>query len=115
MHRLLMLSNTYKMSSAYDPKAAAVDPENRLHWRFDVRRLEAEEIRAARSALDAVPQVMSIAQLGTRLHALVDPAVPEPEALLWRALESAGVAADVERARPSLEDVFVAATRREPS
>ena len=47
MHRLLMLSNTYKMSSAHDPKAAAVDPENRLHWRFDVRRLEAEEIRDA--------------------------------------------------------------------
>jgi ABC-2 type transport system ATP-binding protein len=80
-----------------------------------VVEIEAEEIRAARSALDAVPEVMSIAQLGTRLHALVDPAVPEPETRLRRALASAGVAAHVERARPSLEDVFVAATRASPS
>jgi hypothetical protein len=45
LHRRIMLSNTYKMSSRYDPKAAAVDPENRLHWRNDRRRLEAEEVR----------------------------------------------------------------------
>ncbi|HEU4754818.1 MAG TPA: DUF1553 domain-containing protein, partial [Armatimonadota bacterium] len=36
-----------RMSSAYDPAAARVDPENRLHWRFDLRRLEAEEVRDA--------------------------------------------------------------------
>jgi hypothetical protein len=47
MHRLVMLSATYQMSSAPDAKAAEVDPENRLHWRMDVRRLEAEEIRDA--------------------------------------------------------------------
>ncbi len=35
------------MSSAYDPRAAARDPENRLFWRAAVRRLEAEEIRDA--------------------------------------------------------------------
>jgi cytochrome c553 len=45
MHRLIMLSSTYQMSSAYDLKAAEIDPENRLRWRADVRRLEAEEIR----------------------------------------------------------------------
>jgi ABC-2 type transport system ATP-binding protein len=58
---------------------------------------------------------MSLAQLGTRLHALVDPETRDPEALLERALSRAGVEARVERARPSLEDVFVAATRTRPS
>ena len=47
MHRLMMLSNTYQMSSAYDAHAAEIDPENTLLWRASRRRLEAEEIRDA--------------------------------------------------------------------
>jgi hypothetical protein len=42
-----MLSSTYQMSSRFDAKAAAVDPENNLRWRAPVRRLEAEELRDA--------------------------------------------------------------------
>ncbi|MCH2374199.1 MAG: DUF1549 and DUF1553 domain-containing protein [Planctomycetes bacterium] len=45
MHRLILLSATYQMSDLYDPRAADVDPDNRLHWRANVRRLEAEAIR----------------------------------------------------------------------
>jgi mono/diheme cytochrome c family protein len=45
MHKLLMMSSTYRMSSQADPKALAKDPENDLCWRFDMRRLSAEEIR----------------------------------------------------------------------
>jgi hypothetical protein len=45
MHRLLMLSATYQMSSAYDGRAARTDPDNRLHWRHSRRRLEAEALR----------------------------------------------------------------------
>jgi hypothetical protein len=47
MHRLIMLSNTYQMSTVYDEKAALADPENRLLWRMNRRRLEAEAIRDA--------------------------------------------------------------------
>ena len=47
MHRLVMLSAAYQMSSTYDERAATVDPDNRLHWRNDARRLEAEEVRDA--------------------------------------------------------------------
>jgi len=47
MHRLIMLSCTYQMSSAFNAKAALVDPENHLHWRKDRWRLEAEAIRDA--------------------------------------------------------------------
>jgi hypothetical protein len=45
MHRVLMLSNTYQMSSAYDAKAAETDPESISLWRMPRRRLEAEAIR----------------------------------------------------------------------
>jgi hypothetical protein len=45
LHRLIVLSNTYRMSSRYDARAARVDPGNALHWRNDRRRLDAEEIR----------------------------------------------------------------------
>ena len=45
MHRLIMLSSTYQMSSEYNPELAARDPENRLLWRVNRKRLEAEAIR----------------------------------------------------------------------
>ncbi|CAN5298816.1 hypothetical protein BH10PLA2_BH10PLA2_19180 [soil metagenome] len=45
LHRLLMLSSTYTMSSAYDANAATLDADNRLLWRANPRRLEAEAIR----------------------------------------------------------------------
>ncbi|MDX1934843.1 MAG: PSD1 and planctomycete cytochrome C domain-containing protein [Capsulimonadales bacterium] len=47
LHRQIMLSNAYRMSSAPDAVALKKDPENDLMWRFDMRRLEAEEIRDA--------------------------------------------------------------------
>lgn len=47
MHRLIMLSSTYRMSSQGNSEALAKDPENNLFWRFDMRRLSAEEIRDA--------------------------------------------------------------------
>ncbi len=45
LHRQLMLSSAYRMSATSNPKALAQDPENDLMWRFDMRRLEAEEVR----------------------------------------------------------------------
>ena len=45
MHRAIMLSSTYQMGSSYNAAAAHADPDNRLHWRFQRRRLTAEEIR----------------------------------------------------------------------
>ncbi|MCE9566171.1 MAG: PSD1 and planctomycete cytochrome C domain-containing protein [Planctomycetes bacterium] len=45
LHRRIMLSATYQMSSTHDAKAAVADPDNRLHWRSNIRRLEAEAIR----------------------------------------------------------------------
>src|SRR5438046_1575342 len=45
--RALMLSSTYQMSSELDPMAYAKDPENKLMWRMNRRRLDAEAIRDA--------------------------------------------------------------------
>ena len=47
LHRRIMLSNTYRQSSRYDARAAAVDADDRLLWRYPARRLEAEAIRDA--------------------------------------------------------------------
>jgi len=47
LHRRMMLSKSYQMSSRYDARAALVDPENRLHWRNSRHRLEAEAVRDA--------------------------------------------------------------------
>ena len=51
MHRTIMLSSTYQMSSNYNAKAAEVDPENTLVWRGNRRRLESEAIRDAVTAV----------------------------------------------------------------
>ncbi len=45
LHRLILTSDAYKMSSRPRADALAADPTNDLFWRFDMRRLTAEEIR----------------------------------------------------------------------
>ncbi len=45
LHRLIVNSDAYKMSSRPDAAALAADPMNDLFWRFDMRRLTGEEIR----------------------------------------------------------------------
>jgi hypothetical protein len=45
IHRLIVTSAAYRQSSVVDPAKAAVDPHNRLVWRFNRRRLEGEAIR----------------------------------------------------------------------
>jgi hypothetical protein len=59
MHRMIMLTEAYQMASTYNPKAAATDARNESLWRFDRRRLDAEEIRdsmlSSSGALDPTP------------------------------------------------------------
>jgi hypothetical protein len=45
MHRLILLSSTYRMSSTSDPANAKVDPDNIYLWRMSSRRMEAEVVR----------------------------------------------------------------------
>ena len=53
LHRTIMLSSAYQMSTAFDPQAMAVDPENKHWWRFNRRRMEAEGIRDSILAVSA--------------------------------------------------------------
>jgi hypothetical protein len=45
MHRLIMLSNTYQQASDDNPAGVKADPENRLLWKMNRRRLEFEALR----------------------------------------------------------------------
>ena len=47
LHRLIVLSATYRQASGTTPAASAQDADTRLLWRFPPRRLEAESIRDA--------------------------------------------------------------------
>ena len=60
-----MNSSTYKMSSHYDAEASRQDPENKLLWRFPVRRLEAESIR---DSVLAVSGMLDREMGGSMLH-----------------------------------------------
>ena len=45
LHRLVLLSNVYQQSSEDNPRYAQTDPNNRLLWRANIRRLEFEALR----------------------------------------------------------------------
>lgn len=47
LHKRILLSRTYRQSSAHNPTAAGIDADNRLLWRHLPRRLEAEAVRDA--------------------------------------------------------------------
>ena len=45
MHKVIMLSQAYQMSSKGQAASLEKDPDNKLFWRFNMRRLTAEELR----------------------------------------------------------------------
>jgi ABC-2 type transport system ATP-binding protein len=81
---------------------------------LQVIEVQAREIDRARQELHGVPRVRSLAQLGLRLHVLVERGTEDAAGLVRERLTKAGIEARVEATRANLEDVFVAATLREP-
>ena len=65
MHKLLMTSNVFMMSSASVDKSLAADPANNLFWRFNMRRLSAEEIR---DSILAVNGTINLKYLGPSFY-----------------------------------------------
>lgn len=47
LHKLIVMSETYRQSAKHDAKAAAIDGDNRLLWRGPRMRLDAEQVRDA--------------------------------------------------------------------
>ncbi len=45
MQKLILMSRAYRMSAQFNEDAYKKDPANDLFWRFDMRRLTAEEVR----------------------------------------------------------------------
>ncbi len=45
LHKLILMSRTYRQSSRFDAAASRADSGNRLLWRFQPRRLTGEEVR----------------------------------------------------------------------
>src|SRR5215831_10246086 len=72
MSRLILLSNTYRQSSQFDEEAAARDPENRLLWRMNPRRLEAEPLR---DSVLAVSGKLNPEMFGPGIYPRIDPDV----------------------------------------
>lgn len=77
---------------------------------LQVVEVKTGDIDAARRELHRLPAMRSLAQLGLRLHVLLDHGVADPAGLVRAALAAAAIEAEVVLARASLEDVFVAAT-----
>jgi hypothetical protein len=82
--REIVLSRTYQQSSTFDAAAFRADPDNRLRWRADKRRLDAEAIRdamlVASGELDPARPVGSLVatKIGDRPISLIglDPRIP---------------------------------------
>ena len=69
LHKQIMLSSAWQMSSAHNEANAKIDPENKLQWKFARRRLEGEAVR------DSMLQVAG--RLNTKMYgAPVFPPLP---------------------------------------
>lgn len=61
VHRRIVTSAVYRQSSAPRPDGLAIDPDNRLWWRWPLRRLDAETIR---DSMLAVAGQLDLTQFG---------------------------------------------------
>ncbi len=87
LHKQIMLSTAYRQSSERNEKAYAIDPENSLHWRKSILRLDAEALRdsviAASGKLDTTAGGPPI-ELEMRPDGLQIVSAKEPENARWR-------------------------------
>ena len=78
MHRLILTSNAWKLSSVASAESRKKDPQNDLLQHFDMRRLQAEEIRD--SILQASGQ-LNLAQFGPSVYPDIDKAVMQGQSI----------------------------------
>jgi ABC-2 type transport system ATP-binding protein len=76
-----------------------------------VVEVQAQDYREVRAALHALPDVLSVAQIGARLRVLLYRGTATPDHMIRDTLRQAGVVAEVGIVKPNLEDVFVTATQ----
>ena len=95
-HKLIMMSATYQMSSRNNLAALAKDPANDLFWRFNMRRLTAEELR---DSILAVSGALNPKMYGTSIY---PPLPPEVLATASRPDAAWGRSSDEESARRTI-------------
>jgi hypothetical protein len=76
IHKLMVLSSAYRMSSASNDRAAQADPEGKLIWRYTPRRLEAE---ALRDSMLAVSGTLNPQSGGPSIYPKISQAVLETQ------------------------------------
>ena len=103
-HALAILENGVKRADGSPAKLMATMGAH-------VLEVEGNDLRTLKSQLVQCPQVLSAAQLGTRLRVLVRDQTEQPQQ--W--LRAQGNGRRIEAVRPSLEDVFVACTGQHPA
>jgi ABC-2 type transport system ATP-binding protein len=102
-HRLAILDRGVKVADG--------TPEDlKANTGMHVIEVAADDPYGAQSRLMAHDSIASVTQLGVHLRVLLPVSITDPLDLVGKVLDSSGMRADVELARPSLEDVFVAAT-----
>jgi hypothetical protein len=74
LHRLILDSNTYRMSKQWNSEYASKDPEDRLLWRMPYQRLEVEGIR---DSMLAVSGQLNPAMFGPSMYPHIPPAALE--------------------------------------
>ncbi len=105
-HRLAILDHGAKVA---DGTPAELQAATGMH----IVEVAANEPYAAHAAIAALPEVASVTQLGIRLRVLIPESTGDPIRVVRETLDAAGLEGMLELTRPSLEDVFVAVTRRE--
>lgn len=105
-HQLAIL-NVGQLKTQGTPKSLM----NELSGR--VLEVEGESLRQVKDDILQLAPIQSVAQQGLKLRVLFEAGTQEPAAFLERQLQGRGL--HISPARPSLEDVFVAATAADQS
>ena len=72
----------------------------------------AQDPYAAQAAVNALPEIASVTQLGVRLRVLIPERHANPVEIVNYALAGKNISGDTHIATPTLEDVFVAVTMK---
>src|SRR4051812_4719438 len=113
-----ILVSTHYMDEAERCHELAILDQGRIATRGSPRALmgsidahvvevEVTNARAARKALENQAEILSVAQLGERLHALLNKSTSEPARFVQQLLDAVHVRANAQQVQPNLEDVFV--------
>jgi ABC-2 type transport system ATP-binding protein len=102
-HRLAILDHGTKVA---DGTPAELQAGTGMH----VIEVKAQNPYRAQAVIDALPESVSVTQLGVRLRVLMPETTQDPVARVDRALQDAGIEASTVLASATLEDVFVAVT-----